>query len=78
MSEFGVRKGLLIEDHRQLGAGRGPRKSVLILLTLVDVSPVVRFLQIFDKQYVLPVSPRRGTFWRGAVFVNLKLNAEFL
>lgn len=27
------------------------------LLTLVDVSPVKSFLQIFDKQYILSLSP---------------------
>lgn len=58
MSEFRVKEGLLIEDHRPLGAGRGPRKIALILWTLVDVSPVVRFLQIFDKQYILISSER--------------------
>ena len=43
----------MIDQCRPLGASRGPRKTVL-----VDVSLVTRFLQISDKQYILPLSPQ--------------------
>nr|KAF6474774.1 hypothetical protein HJG63_010931 [Rousettus aegyptiacus] len=52
----------MIDDHRHLGANRGLRKIVLSLFTLVDMSPVTRFLQIFDKQYI-PYSSGEALFW---------------
>ena len=47
----------MINDHRHLGTSKGLRKFVLSLLTLINVGLVTRFLQIFDKQYLLPLSP---------------------
>ena len=44
------------EDHRHPGTSRGQRKTVLSLLTLADVSAITRFLEIFDKQHILPLS----------------------
>ena len=44
----------VIDHHRNLGPGRGLRKIVL-----VDVSLVRQCLQIFDKQYILPLSPEQ-------------------
>lgn len=45
-----------------------------------DLSPVLKLLKIFDKQllflYIFPHLLRRGTFWQGAVFINLRLEAE--
>lgn len=41
----------MIDNCRHLGASRDPNK-----ILLVDVSPFMSFLQIFDKQYILPLS----------------------
>ena len=48
----------VIDSCRHLGASRGPRETLL-----VDESPVTRFLQIFDKQYILPLSPQGRYLW---------------
>ena len=47
----------MTDHHRHPSACRGRRKVVLSPLTLVNVSPVRRFLQIDDKLYILPLSP---------------------
>lgn len=52
----------MIEDGSHLGPSRCLRKTVLSLLTIVDVSPVRRLVQIYDKQYILSSSPQEWHF----------------
>lgn len=60
------------DDCRHLGTSRGPRKIVLSLLTLIDVSLVMRLLQIFDKQYNFPNLSGEALSDKGLFFVKLK------
>lgn len=60
------------DDCRQLGTSRGPRKIVLSLLTLTDVSLVMRLLQIFDKQYNFPYLLGEALFDKGLFLLKLK------
>lgn len=53
-------------------------QMVLGPLNLVDVSLVLSFLQIFGKQFTLPLLLGKGIFRQGAVVVKLKPKAEFL
>lgn len=63
-------KEKFIDDHRHLGTSRDPRKIVLYLLTLVNVNLVTRFLQIFSKQHILPLSPQERHFLVRGCFFN--------
>lgn len=58
----------VIDSHRYPNNSRGPRKIVLSLLTLVDGSPITRFLQTFHKQYILPLSLQERHFLVGSCF----------
>lgn len=55
--------GQEVIDHvRKLSTSRSPKKMVL-----ADVSPVMRFLLIFDK-HIFPLSPLEGTLWQSSCF----------
>ena len=57
-----IRKGeLAIEDHRDLGACREVQGKLCCLLTLVDLSLVLRLFPVFDKHTYFPSLLRSST-----------------